>query len=201
MLIARGGMLMYVLLLASIITVAVIIERFIVLYKAKKLDDEFSNELETIANLKDIKEFVTSSVIDSPLSNTLKRGVEYLSYGEKDANEEMENKAKVEIKSLEKHIGVLSTLSAIAPLIGFLGTASGMVKVFMNIGISKGGVDISMLANGIWEAMLTTIGGLVVGIIALIFNNYFVSSIEAIAGKIEETGHHLILKYRENNRD
>ena len=58
-----------------------------------------------------------------------------------------------------------------------------------------------MLANGIWEAMLTTIGGLVVGITALIFNNYFVSSIEAVAGKIEEAGHHLILKHRENSRN
>jgi biopolymer transport protein ExbB len=201
MFIARGGILMYVLLLASIITIAVIIERFIVIYKAKKEDDEFASELESLTKLADIREFVKSSAIESPLTNTLKRGVDYLVYGEKDANEEMENKAKVEIKQLEKHIGVLATLSAIAPLIGFLGTASGMVKVFMNIGISKGGVDISMLANGIWEAMLTTIGGLVVGIIALIFNNYFVASIENIAGKIEETGHHLILKFREENRD
>lgn len=201
MFIARGGILMYVLLLASIITIAVIIERFIVIYKAKKEDDEFASELESLTKLADIREFVKSSAIESPLTNTLKRGVDYLVYGEKDANEEMENKAKVEIKQLEKHIGVLATLSAIAPLIGFLGTASGMVKVFMNIGISKGGVDISMLANGIWEAMLTTIGGLVVGIIALIFNNYFVASIESIAGKIEETGHHLILKFREENRD
>lgn len=200
MLIARGGMLMYVLLLASVVTIAVIIERFIVIYKAKKQDEEFANELDTLATLTDITEFVENSIIESPLANTLKRGVEYLSYGEKDANEEMENKAKTEIKVLENHIGVLSTLAAIAPLIGFLGTASGMVKVFMNIGISKGGVDISMLANGIWEAMLTTIGGLVVGIIALMFNNYFVSAIENIAGKIEETGHHLILKYREDNR-
>jgi len=201
MFIARGGMLMYVLLLASIITIAVIIERFIVIYKAKKRDEEFANELETLSKLSDIKDLVNSTIIESPLTNTLKRGVEYLSYGEKDANEEMENKAKVEVKFLEKHLGVLSTLSAIAPLIGFLGTASGMVKVFMQIGIGKGGVDISMLANGIWEAMLTTIGGLVVGIVALIFNNYFVSLIESIAGKIEETGHHLILKYRESNRD
>ena len=75
-----------------------------------------------------------------------------------------------------------------------------LVKVFMNIGISQGGVDISMLANGIWEAMLTTIGGLVVGITALVFNNYFVSLIEGTAGKIEETAHHLILKHRESNR-
>lgn len=201
MFIARGGMLMYILLLASIITIAVIIERFIVIIKAKKRDEEFANELEALSSLSDIKDFVNNTIIESPLPNTLKRGVEYLEYGEKDANEEMENKAKVEVKSLEKHIGILSTLSAIAPLIGFLGTASGMVKVFMNIGISKGGVDISMLANGIWEAMLTTIGGLVVGIIALIFNNYFVSSIESIAGKIEEVGHHLILKFREHNRD
>lgn len=200
MFIAKGGMLMYVLLLASIVTVAVIIERFIVIYKSRKKDEEFANELELLTGLDAIKEFVNNSTIESPLSNTIKCGVKYLSYGEKDANEEMENKAKLEIKGLEKHIGVLSTLSAIAPLIGFLGTASGMVKVFMNIGISKGGVDISMLANGIWEAMLTTIGGLVVGIIALMFNNYFVSSIESVAGKIEETGHHLILKHRENNR-
>ncbi|MBI9031984.1 MotA/TolQ/ExbB proton channel family protein [bacterium] len=201
MFIARGGILMYVLLLASIITIAVIIERFIVIFKAKKRDEEFANELETIDNISGIEDYIKSSIIESPLPNTLKRGIEFLSYGEKDATEEMENKAKVEIKSLENHIGVLSTLSAVAPLIGFLGTASGMVKVFMNIGLAKGGVDISMLANGIWEAMLTTIGGLVVGIVALIFNNYFVSSIESMAGKIEEIGHHVILKHRESNRN
>jgi len=201
MFIARGGILMYVLLLASIITIAVIIERFIVIFKAKKQDEEFANELETIDNISGIEDYIKSSIIESPLPNTLKRGIEFLSYGEKDATEEMENKAKVEIKSLENHIGVLSTLSAVAPLIGFLGTASGMVKVFMNIGLAKGGVDISMLANGIWEAMLTTIGGLVVGIVALIFNNYFVSSIESMAGKIEEIGHHVILKHRESNRN
>lgn len=200
MFIARGGVLMYVLLFASVITIAVIIERFIVIYKAKKKDEELSNQLELMTNLSDLQDYINTSIVDSPLANTLKKGVEYLEYGEKDANEEMETKAKTEIKELEKRIGILSTLSAIAPLIGFLGTASGMVKVFMNIGIAKGGVDISMLANGIWEAMLTTIGGLVVGIIALIFNNYFVASIELIAGKIEENGHHLIIKYRESKR-
>lgn len=200
MFITRGGILMYVLLFASVITMAVIIERFLVLHKAKKKDDEFIREFEALNSIADITEYVDSTIIDSPLPNTLKVGIKYLTYGEKDANEEMENRAKMEIKTLEKHIGVLSTLSAIAPLIGFLGTASGMVKVFMNIGISQGGVDISMLANGIWEAMLTTIGGLVVGITALVFNNYFVSLIEGTAGKIEETAHHLILKHRESNR-
>ncbi|MFA7056354.1 MAG: MotA/TolQ/ExbB proton channel family protein [Candidatus Cloacimonadales bacterium] len=200
MFITRGGILMYVLLFASVITLAVIIERFLVLHKAKKKDDEFIREFEALNSIADITEYVDSTIIDSPLPNTLKVGIKYLTYGEKDANEEMENRAKMEIKTLEKHIGVLSTLSAIAPLIGFLGTASGMVKVFMNIGISQGGVDISMLANGIWEAMLTTIGGLVVGITALVFNNYFVSLIEGTAGKIEETAHHLILKHRESNR-
>lgn len=201
MFITRGGILMYVLLFASIVTIAVIIERFFVLYKAKKKDDLFIKDFESLTSLSDATAYVESTIIDSPLPNTLKVGVEYLVYGESDANQEMENKAKIEIRNLEKKIGVLSTLSAIAPLIGFLGTASGMVKVFMNIGIAKGGVDISMLANGIWEAMLTTIGGLVVGIIALIFNNYFVSLIEDTASKIEQTAHHLILKHRESNRN
>lgn len=201
MFITRGGILMYVLLFASIVTIAVIIERFFVLYKAKKKDDLFIKDFEGLASLSDAAAYVESTIIDSPLPNTLKVGVEYLVYGESDANQEMENKAKVEIRGLEKNIGVLSTLSAIAPLIGFLGTASGMVKVFMNIGIAQGGVDISMLANGIWEAMLTTIGGLVVGITALIFNNYFVSLIEDTASKIEQTAHHLILKHREINRN
>lgn len=200
MFIARGGLLMYVLLIASIVTIAVIIERLMVILKARKLDREFAEELETLVRLDDIRELVNTTVVESPLSNTLKRGIEYLEFGEEDSKEEMESKAKQEIKVLEKHIGVLSTLSAVSPLIGFLGTASGMIKVFMNIGISKGGVDISMLANGIWEAMLTTIGGLVVGITALVFNNYFVSLIEDIVGTIEEQGHHVILKYREEKR-
>ncbi len=201
MFLARGGILMYVLLVASIVTIAVIIERLIVILKARKKDRLFQVEFESHVLLKDITDYVNNTLIDSPLPNSLKRGVEYLKYGEKDATEEMETKAKAEIKVLEKNIGILSTLSAVSPLIGFLGTASGMVKVFMNIGIAKGGVDISMLANGIWEAMLTTIGGLVVGIIALIFNNYFVAIIEETASNIEENGHHLILKHRDSIRE
>ncbi|MCD4796221.1 MAG: MotA/TolQ/ExbB proton channel family protein, partial [Candidatus Cloacimonetes bacterium] len=101
-----------------------------------------------------------------------------------------------EVYRLEKNLGVLATFAAVAPLIGFLGTVTGMVKVFMRIGETGGGVDISLLANGIWEALVTTIGGLTVGIISILFYNYLVGKVEDIAQELEEKTNEFIFNIR-----
>jgi len=94
-------------------------------------------------------------------------------------------------------MGWLSTFAAIAPLIGFLGTVIGMVKVFMNIqGNSQSGVDISMLAGGIWEALLTTIGGLIVGIVVIIFYNDLVQYLENIVKDMQDSAVEYTIKYQ-----
>jgi biopolymer transport protein ExbB len=100
----------------------------------------------------------------------------------------------MEMHKLEKGMGWLSTFAAVAPLIGFLGTVMGMVRVFMNIqGQNQSGIDISILAGGIWEALLTTVGGLIVGIIAIIFYNDLVQHLENMAKEMQDhTVSHMI---------
>jgi biopolymer transport protein ExbB len=111
-------------------------------------------------------------------------------------NQSMESTANLQLHELERGMGWLSTFSAIAPLIGFLGTVIGMVRVFMNIqGQSQSGVDISMLAGGIWEALLTTIGGLVVGIVTIIFYNDLVQNLENIVKDMQDTAVEYIIKF------
>lgn len=200
MIFARGGILMYVLLLSSIVTIAVIIERLTIVLKARKSDESFTNNFQSFTNTKEIQTYLNNTTKNSPLITSLKDGVNSLQFGEKEATKVIENRAKLELRKLEKHSDILSTMAAISPMIGFLGTATGMVKVFMNIGNSKGGIDISMLANGIWEAMLTTIGGLIVGIIAIVFYNYIIAVIDDISSNIEETSNKIFSIYNSENR-
>ncbi|CAO80863.1 MotA/TolQ/ExbB proton channel family protein (fragment) [Candidatus Cloacimonas acidaminovorans str. Evry] len=112
-------------------------------------------------------------------------------------NQSMEATANLELHRLEKGLGWLSTFAAIAPLIGFLGTVIGMVNVFMKIqAASQSGVDISMLAGGIWVALLTTVGGLIVGIATIIFYNDLVQKLENIVKDMQENAVEYIIKYK-----
>jgi biopolymer transport protein ExbB len=191
---AKGGILMAVLLLISIIAVAIIIERLIKINRANKLKDEFLQGIyedlaaerseKAIQKCEEKKSSALASVLAKIIDNFQKQV-----FSEREAVELAINN---QIHHLERNLGTLSTFAAIAPLIGFLGTVMGMVKVFMKIGETGGGVDISLLANGIWEALLTTIGGLTVGIITILFYNYLVSKLEVIEQNLEEEAHNFL---------
>jgi biopolymer transport protein ExbB len=112
-------------------------------------------------------------------------------------SQSMESTANLELQRLEKGMGWLSTFAATAPLIGFLGTVTGMVRVFMSIQAhSSAGVDISILAGGIWEALLTTIGGLIVGIVAIIFYNDLIQKLENLLKDMQEGGIEYTIRMR-----
>jgi biopolymer transport protein ExbB len=116
---------------------------------------------------------------ECPLSDVLSKAKSLAGEDYALIKESTEAAANLSIHKLENGLGWISTISAVAPLVGFLGTVTGMVRVFINIAAhSQQGIDISMLASGIWEALLTTVGGLVIGIPALIFYNDLVSHIE-----------------------
>jgi biopolymer transport protein ExbB len=113
----------------------------------------------------------------------------------------METAAESEILKLEKGMGWLSTIAAIAPLIGFLGTVTGMVRVFMNIqGQSQNGIDINILAGGIWEALITTVGGLIVGIVAIVLYNDLVQHLENFAKDMQEKAVEHLVRYQKIER-
>ncbi len=192
---AKGGPLMIVLLLISFIAIVIIIERWLRFSAAKKGLGTLSGEILDLVKADQIERaiVVADSNPESPIASVLSRGLKSLELGIETTKQTMHTAADVEIHMLEKNLGTLSTFAAVAPLIGFLGTVTGMVNVFMKIQTTGGGVDISLLAGGIWEALITTIGGLTVGILAIMLHNFFIGKIESINSLMEDTINEFII--------
>lgn len=186
--VARGGWLMLPIFICSLIAVFIIIERFLVLRRARMDVGQFMLKIKSILHRGDV-EGVRSfcSQKESPLAHILKKGISKYEEGWDKVREAIENQGKIEIFNLEKRLNVLATVAGIAPLIGFLGTVTGMILAFMRIESLGGNVNPSDLAGGIWQALLTTAFGLSVGIIAYGFYNYFVSRVARFVHELEMT--------------
>jgi len=188
-LLLHGGILMYVLLLISIAVLGIVIEKYRQFIRVKRNNEKLAELLQEQTKLEGYRTALQAEERKSPLGIMLSK----LFFAQTDdqdlISQSMESAANLELHRLEKGMGWLSTFAAVAPLIGFLGTVIGMVRVFMSIQAhSSAGVDISLLAGGIWEALLTTIGGLIVGIIAIIFYNDLVQTLENIVKDMQESG-------------
>lgn len=185
---------MWVLLAISFVVIALVIEKYRAISRARKQNEKLLNALQSQDKLDSIKSVLRIYGEETPLCQILSKLYnEHLS-DEILQKESLETAATMEMHKLEKGMGWLSTFAAVAPLIGFLGTVMGMVRVFMNIqGQNQSGIDISILAGGIWEALLTTVGGLIVGIIAIIFYNDLVQHLENMAKEMQDhTVSHMI---------
>ena len=195
---SKGGFLMIILLIISITALSIIIERLIKLKKSQKNEEEFLQEVYGFIGEKklEIAIRVCEDRKNSPIANIIVKAISVLDRGMDETKEMIESAVNKEIHHLEKNLGTLATFAAVAPLIGFLGTVTGMVKVFMKLGETGGGVDISLLAGGIWEALITTIGGLTVGIITILFYNYLVGKVEDLAHELEEDTNEFIYNIR-----
>ncbi len=193
----RGGLLMYVLLLISVAVIGIVIEKYRQIAKVVKANDKLQKALKQQDKLDNMRSVLKIHGTDSPLSVMLDKLFNAQTKDIELINQSMESTANLQLHTLEKGLGWLSTFAAIAPLIGFLGTVIGMVRVFMNIqNQSSAGVDINILAGGIWEALLTTIGGLVVGIIAIIFYNDLVQKLENIVKDMQESAIEYVIKIK-----
>ncbi len=185
---AKGGFLMIVLLVISIAAIAIIIERLISLKRLsgsnRELMDEALAALENDQPERAVQ--ICEDKADAPISGLIIEAVDNLHAPLHELETIMELEANKQGYKIQKNLGALSSFAAVAPLIGFLGTVTGMVKVFMKIGETGGGVDIGLLANGIWEALITTIGGLTVGIVSILFYNYLIGRTEKITAELEE---------------
>lgn len=163
---AKGGWTMFAIALVFVVGVFYAIERYIYLRRSSSPTDEilkragaWISEGDTDEAIKEIQDY------DTPVSRVIVKG---LVSGKEQA---MEARAQEELKELENGMGVLASMGAIAPMLGFFGTVLGMIKAFMQIEILGGGVNPSRLAGGIWEALVTTAAGLAVGIIFLVIYN------------------------------
>ena len=185
-LLAEGGVLMIPLLILSVLAVFVIAERWRSLNNSRIEVDAFLRRVEGMLKDGDRQRALTyCDSIDKPLSRILKAGIQRLGRSIRDIEDAISNAGKKEIYHLEKRMNWLATIAGVAPLIGFTGTVTGMIEAFMDIQSLQGNVNPSVLAGGIWEALITTATGLIVGIIAYGFYNFLLGKINRMVHELE----------------
>ncbi len=182
----KGGWMMLPIFLSSIIAIAIIIDRYIVIHKSKLNVPVFLVKIRGLLKRGNIKEAINyCNQEKTPTANIIKKGLKKYKLGHTRVKETVENAGKQEIDKLEKGLSSLATISGVAPLLGFLGTVTGMISAFMKIEYLQGAANPSDLAGGIWEALITTAFGLSVGIVAYTFYNYFISVIKKLISEME----------------
>ena len=182
----KGGWIMIVLAVLSMIGVYIFIERYTVLRKAGNKNPMLLERLNDNIRDKDFKSAIRyCNRQNTPISRILAKGVRDYRFDTASIRQVLENNAGLEIAALEKGLPVLSTISAVAPMIGFLGTVPGMVQAFWNMSQAGDNIDVTALSGGIYEAMVTTVGGLVVGIIAIFAYNYLVAKVDGVQNAME----------------
>lgn len=189
----KGGIIMWFILACSVIGLTVIIDRYIVIRKAKINVPAFMVRIRGLLKKKDVSGAISYCMEEkSPVANIIRKGLSKYKLGHERVKEAIENAGRQEISKLEKGLAVLASISGIAPLLGFLGTVTGMITAFMTIEDLAGSANPSDLAGGIWEALLTTAFGLMVGIPALAFYNYFISAVKKLVGDMETVANDVV---------
>ncbi len=184
-LLLKGGYVMIPILLLSVISVYLFIERYMYIKKAGKYDPYFMTQINQQlreGNIKGAIEYCDRS--DYSIAKMLQKGLYRLGSPMRDIESAIEYMSNVEIAKMEKNLSFLSAIAAIAPMLGFLGTVSGMIKSFYNISVSDN-ISISIIAGGIYEKMVTSGAGLVVGIIAHVFYVYLNNKIDRTINDME----------------
>ena len=185
---SKGGWLMIILLILSILAIYIFGNKWWLIRKAGQIDKDF---------MKDIRDYIHDGKIksaielcqkyDSPVARLVEKGIERIGRPLQDIQTAVENTGNVEVSRLEKGLPMLATISGGAPMIGFLGTVTGMIQAFFKMATAGNNIDITLLSGGIYEAMVTTVGGLFVGIIAYFGYNFLTSQISNIVFKMERT--------------
>ena len=185
-LVMAGGWVMIPLFLLSIAAVYILIERYLTINKASKGSTKFVEEVkEKVAAGKIEEAKLIASKLHTPASKMIAKGLSRIGSPLKTIEASIENVGKLEINRLEKNLSILATISGAAPMIGFLGTVMGMIQAFISIAQEEGTVSPKLLSAGIYEAMITTAAGLIVGIIAYVAYNYLSTQIQKIIHAME----------------
>ena len=182
----NGGWIMIPLLILSVVAIYIFFERLTVIRSAAKEDALFMNK---------IKDYINEGKIDAaltlcrqsktPYSNMIEKGITRLGRPMSDVLVAVENVGNLEVAKLEKGFSMLATTAAGAPMIGFLGTVTGMVRAFYDMASAGNNADISLLSSGIYQALTTTVAGLIVGIIAMFAYNYLVAKVDGVVNTME----------------
>ena len=182
----KGGWIMIILALLSVLCVYIFVERIVVIRKASKVDPVFMERIHDYVKNGELKSAINyCHVVNSPTANMIEKGIDRIDRPASEVQAALENAGNLEVAKLEKGLSVMATISSGAPMIGFLGTVLGMVRAFWEMANAGNNIDITLLSSGIYEAMITTVGGLVVGIVAMFAYNYLVSRVNDVTNVLE----------------
>jgi biopolymer transport protein ExbB len=186
-LVMKGGFIMIPIALLFILALYIFFERYLYIKRTSKLDNNFLFTIREMLynnNVSGALAFAKASQF--PIARLLEKGINRLGSPIRDIENAIENTAKVEIYNMEKNLGILSAIAAIAPMFGFLGTVTGMIRSFHDISLAND-INIGIISSGIYEKMITSATGLIVGIIAHVFYTILMAMIDRNVNKMEVT--------------
>ena len=195
-LVQKGGPMMYLIILSSILAFGVVIERVYHLNRARIDADKFMDDITNILKRNKIIEAIEMcNQVPGPIAHIVKAGILKHDRSKPEIRESVEEAAQLEIPRLEKHLPILATIAHIAPLLGLLGTVTGMIKAFQVIqqkALSMAPVNPGDLAGGIWEALLATLAGIAVAIPTYVAYNWLVSQVDSFIYDMERSATDLV---------
>ncbi|MCY7349452.1 MAG: MotA/TolQ/ExbB proton channel family protein [Cytophagaceae bacterium] len=186
-LLVRGGWVMIPIAILLFVALVLFVERYLYIQRTSRMDPNFLYTIREMlfnGNVKGATEFCRNSSL--PIARLLEKGLNRIGSPMRDIESAIENTAKVEIYNMEKNLGILSAIAAIAPMFGFLGTVLGMIRAFHNISLADN-ISIGIIASGIYEKMITSATGLIVGILAYVFYTILMAMIDRSVNRMEVT--------------
>jgi biopolymer transport protein ExbB len=187
-LLTKGGYMMLPLFLLWVFAIYIFVERILVIKRSSTTPPNFQDEIRQKVSAGKIEEArLVCAQTDTPVARMIEKGISRIGSPLKNIEVSIENIGKIEIYRLEKNLSNLATISGAAPMIGFLGTVTGMIQAFISIAQEEGAVSPKLLSSGIYEAMITTATGLFVGILAYLGYNYLVSRVQKVIHRMEYT--------------
>ena len=185
-LLTKGGIMMIPILVLSVLATYLFVSKLIDLRKASGTPKDFKDEIRNMVLRGDIKAArLLCSQTDTPIARMIEKGLARIGSPLKNIEVSIENVGKIEVYNLEKNLGIIATISGAAPMIGFLGTVTGMIQAFISISQEEGAVSPKLLSSGIYEAMVTTAAGLFVGILSYLAYNFLIGRVQKIIHKME----------------
>ncbi|WP_339626472.1 MotA/TolQ/ExbB proton channel family protein [uncultured Winogradskyella sp.] len=181
-----GQVIILILFLLLIVATYIYFERIFAIKSASKVDSNFMNQIKDhVSNGKIDSAQMLCAQQNSPVSRLIAKGITRIGKPLEDINTAIENAGKLEVYSLEKNVSVLATISGVAPMIGFLGTVVGMILSIFELANAGGTIQMDVLASGLYTAMTTTVGGLIVGIVAYVAYNHIVVKTDKVVYQME----------------
>ena len=189
----KGGYMMIPIVILSLVSIYIFAERVGTITKAAKTPDQFFEQIKRLVLNGDISAAkLLCAQTTTPIARMIEKGIVRIGNPLKNIEVSIENVGKIELYKLEKNLSLLASISGAAPMIGFLGTVTGMIQAFISIAQEEGVVSPKLLSSGIYEAMITTAAGLFVGILAYLGYNYLVARVEKVVHSMEHTSIDLI---------